>query len=71
MRIVNTIARWIEYPRARPPAWAEDVPDGPTFDGDWIVRSYEWPRRSTMPLAEKERADGSMGDRGRREDWRP
>ena len=52
MRIVNTIARWVEYPRARPPAWAEDVPDGPTFDGvDWIVRasSTRWPRRSTMP----------------------
>ena len=26
MRIVNTITRWVEYLRARPPAWAEDVP---------------------------------------------
>ena len=58
MRIVNTIARWIEYPRARPPAWAEDVPDGPTFDGDWIVRAYE-EAKAEHNTVEREKAEAA------------
>ena len=62
MRIVNTIARWVEYPRARPSAWGrKDVPDGPTFDGvDWIVlvKQYEV-AKAEHDAVEREKAEAA------------